>query len=65
MRQKDANMVAKIIGNEMRLAHDVEKPGLETALCAVKAQMEGNDRLFNGDEYDRHYTEGFMKGWSA
>ena len=65
MRQKDANMVAKIIGNEMRLAQDFEKPGLMTALCAVESQMEGTDRNFNRDEYKRNFNEGQEKGWSA
>ena len=65
MRQKDANLVAKIIGNEMRLAANIEKHGLETALGAVKAQMEGNDRNFNGDEYDRNFNEGLTVGWGT
>lgn len=39
MRQKDAQVMAQVLGRELRYATDIEIPGLETALGVVREHM--------------------------
>ena len=59
------DQIGTILGNDWRVASEIERPGLEAAFGALKANTEGRDRTFNAAQSQRAFDAAKTQGFSS
>jgi hypothetical protein len=66
VRQKDADTVARVLGNEMRLASNLETEGLLSAVGAVAGHMsQVHTQEFDPVRFWNAFNEAKDHGWGT